>query len=77
MDIKRSVAEIHSFSWKGISRKGLRVSGELQAISVTEVKAELRKQSINVIRIRKKAKPLFSFGNRITAMDIAIFSRQI
>ena len=68
---------IHSFKWKGVNRKGGKVSGESQGESVAEVKAELRKQGVNVTRISKKSKSLFSFGDKIKPMDIAVVSRQI
>jgi len=77
MEIKTDTPIVQCFYWKGITRKGLTVSGELQALNITEVKVELRKQRINVTRIKKKAKPLFSFYQSITSMDIAILSRQI
>lgn len=77
MEIKTPASTLHNFYWKGISRKGLTLSGELQATNISEAKSELRKQSINVTRIKKKAAPLFSFNQAITSMDIAIFSRQV
>ena len=74
---KAKAPVINTFKWKGINRKGNKVSGELQGESVAEIKAELRKQGINATRINKKAKSLFSLGNNITPMDIAVVSRQI
>ncbi|MCW8994445.1 MAG: type II secretion system F family protein [Psychromonas sp.] len=74
---KAAEAVIDTFRWKGINRKGAKVCGELQGASLVEVKAELRKQGVNVTRINKKPKPLLSFGNKISAMDIAVVSRQI
>ncbi len=68
---------IDTYKWKGINRKGGKVSGELQGTSLAEVKVELRKQGVNVTRIQKKSKSLFSFGNKISPMDIAVISRQI
>ncbi|HEY7864722.1 MAG TPA: type II secretion system F family protein [Psychromonas sp.] len=68
---------IDTFKWKGINRKGGKVSGEMQAEGLAEVKTELRKQGVNVSRIQKKAKPLFSFADKVKPMDIAIISRQI
>ena len=68
---------IHTFKWNGINRKGNKVSGELQGESAAEIKAELRKQGVNVTKAQKKSKPLFSFGDKITPMDIAVISRQI
>jgi len=74
---KIKATEIHTFTWKGINRKGEKIAGELQGESTQEVKAELRKQGVSATKVQKKAKPLFSFGNTITPMDIAIISRQI
>jgi len=68
---------IDTFKWKGINRKGGKVSGEIQAESLAEVKTELRKQGVNVTKIQKKTKALFSFGDKVKPMDIAIISRQI
>ncbi|WP_417696230.1 type II secretion system F family protein [Psychromonas sp.] len=72
-----TVIELNTFTWNGINRKGSKVSGELQGASQNEVKVELRKQGVSVTRIKKKPKPLFSFGDKVTPMDIAIVSRQI
>lgn len=79
MATKKKVKEtvIHNFAWKGINRKGVKISGELQGLSIAEIKSELRKQGVNVTKVQKKAKPLFSFGNSISPMDIAVISRQI
>ncbi|WP_354623557.1 type II secretion system F family protein [Psychromonas sp. MME2] len=74
---KPQAVVIHSFKWKGFNRKGGKVSGEIQSASLVEAKAELRQQGVNVTRITKKPKDLFSFGNKISPMDIAIVSRQI
>ena len=74
---KTKATAIHTFKWTGINRKGAKVTGELQGETAAEVKAELRKQGVNVTKTQKKAKSLFSFGNKITPMDIAIISRQI
>ncbi|MFT6984223.1 MAG: type IV pilus assembly protein PilC [Psychromonas sp.] len=74
---KAKATVIDTFKWKGINRKGGKVSGELQGDSLAAVKVELRKQGVNVTRINKKSKALFSFGDKISPMDIAIISRQI
>lgn len=79
MAVKKKTKEpvIDTFKWKGINRKGGAVSGEVQAESIAEAKVELRKQKVNVTKIQKKSKSLFSFGDKIKPMDIAIISRQI
>jgi len=74
---KTKAPAIHTFKWKGFNRKGGKVTGEVQGETVHEAKAELRKQGVNVTKITKKPKPLFSMGDKITPMDIAVVSRQI
>lgn len=74
---KSKITAIHTFKWKGINRKGSKVSGELQGETPNEIKAELRKQGVNVTNVQKKSKSIFSFGNKISPMDIAVISRQI
>ena len=34
------------FLWQGVNRKGKKVNGELSAVSMLELKAQLRKQGI-------------------------------
>jgi type IV pilus assembly protein PilC len=42
------------------------------------VRADLRRQGVNPLKVRKKAQPLFGGGKRkITSQDIAVFSRQL
>ncbi len=75
---KKSKAPVSNvFKWKGINRKGDKVSGEIQGELLAEVKAELRAQGVNVTKIQNKPKPLISFGDKILPMDIAVISRQI
>lgn len=74
---KKNVTVIHTFTWKGINRKGLKVSGELQGESILEIKSELRKQGVSVTKAQKKPKPLLSMGGGITPMDISVVSRQV
>lgn len=70
--------KVFSYRWHGVNRKGQKVSGELQADSITTVKAELRKQGVNVTRVSKQNQGLFSKGGaKIKPMDIAVISRQI
>jgi type IV pilus assembly protein PilC len=66
------------FSWEGIDRRGKRIKGETPATNMAMAKAELRRQGINPLKVRKKSQSLF--GNRkkkITTKDIAVFSRQL
>ncbi|SIS05199.1 type IV pilus assembly protein PilC [Aquipseudomonas alcaligenes] len=66
-----------TFSWEGTDRKGAKVKGEMGGQSPALVKAQLRKQGINPIKVRKKSVSLFSAGKPIKPMDIALFTRQM
>jgi type IV pilus assembly protein PilC len=64
------------FSWEGKDRKGNKVRGRLLAKNENEVRADLRRQSIVPVRIRKQ-RALFRSGGSVSPMDIALFSRQL
>jgi type IV pilus assembly protein PilC len=64
------------YSWEGKDRKGNKVRGRLLAKNENEVRADLRRQSIVPVKI-KKQQSLFNTGGSISPMDIAIFSRQL
>ncbi|MFC1748190.1 type II secretion system F family protein [Pseudomonadota bacterium] len=70
-----------SFVWEGTDKRGNRAKGEMRGNSVTLVKAELRRQGVNPLKVKKKPKPLFGSGGpkkkKIVPKDIAIFSRQL
>ncbi|MFZ1640642.1 MAG: type II secretion system F family protein [Candidatus Contendobacter sp.] len=66
-----------TFKWEGTDKRGVRVKGELRGTSQNLVKAELRRQGILPLRVHKKAKPLFTFGDAITPKDIMLFTRQL
>lgn len=65
------------FLWDGKDARGKRVKGEMQGANAAFVRAQLRRQQIRPIRVRKKAQPLFSGGQSIKPSDIAVFSRQL
>jgi len=74
----QAAAKADMFVYEGRDRQGKPVKGEISGQSDALVKAVLRRQGINPIKVKKKAKPLFSAGGKaITAKDIAIFSRQM
>lgn len=78
-DKKSKVKALDVYKWQGLNRKGKKVSGELNATSMLELKAQLRKQGITPGKINKKAKPLFGMGGdkKILPADIAVITRQI
>ncbi len=72
-------AKADMFVWEGTDKKGQKVKGEMSSTSDALVKATLRRQGINPLRVKKKPKPLFggAGGKKITPKDIAVFSRQM
>ncbi len=66
-----------TFTWVGADKRGTKIKGELQGKSIPLIKAQLRRQGINPLRVKKKPKPLFSSNKKITSKDITIFSRQL
>jgi type IV pilus assembly protein PilC len=60
---------------KAKDRKGNRVKGRGLATDVTEMRLDLRKQGIAATKIRKEMK--LRREGKVTAEDIAIFSRQL
>src|SRR6186997_2538259 len=70
--VKRDVP----FSWSGMDKKGNRVTGKSLAPDETALRADLRRQGIAVSKIKKQA-TAFQSGGKVTAEDIAVFSRQL
>jgi len=68
-----------TFIWEGTDRRGARHKGEIVGPSVALVKADLRRQGISPLKVRKKPTTLFSSSRkkRISSKDISIFSRQL
>jgi len=69
--------KVSLFTWEGTDRKGSKIKGELSGTNAALVKAQLRKQGINPIKVRKKGISLLSKGKKIKPMDIALFTRQM
>jgi len=66
------------YTWEGLNKNGERIKGETQAQNEALARAELRKNGVNVVKIRKKPKPLIGGkGKKIVPSDIAYFLRQM
>lgn len=66
------------YAWEGTDRAGKRVRGEMSAPNEAFVRAGLRRQGVNPLRVKRKGRPLFATRNaRISTKDIAVFSRQL
>ena len=72
-----SAAVDHSpFNWEGTDSRGKRVKGKTVAANEAAVRAELRRQGVVPVRVRKQS-TLFQKKGKVTPADIAIFSRQL
>ncbi|MEX2482107.1 MAG: type II secretion system F family protein [Gammaproteobacteria bacterium] len=66
------------FAWEGVDKNGKRVKGEMSGQNDALIKAQLRRQGVNPLKVKKKPKPLFgASGGKITSKDITVFSRQL
>jgi len=76
--VARATSQMQPFVWEGTDRRGVKMKGEQQAKNVNLLRAELRKQGITPTVVKPKPKPLFgATGSKITAKEIAFFSRQM
>lgn len=69
--------KVFTFQWKGLNRDGQKTAGELRGASINEIKVLLKSQGVTPKSVRKQSAPLFKFDPKITAMDIAMITRQI
>jgi type IV pilus assembly protein PilC len=76
---KSAAQKAEEFVWEGTNKQGKRVKGESTGTNIALVKADLRRQGITPLKVKKK--PVSLFGGKkkkkITAKDIAVFSRQL
>src|SRR5512134_3988797 len=70
---KKEVKEF-VFSWEGRDKTGKLVKGEMRAGGDAFVNATLRRQGINVIKVRRQRGRM---GKTITEKDITLFTRQL
>jgi type IV pilus assembly protein PilC len=71
---KDAVKEV-LFTWEGTDKKGKKVKGEMRAPGAAVVTTTLRRQGINVIKVKKQRG--FGAGKKITDKDITLFTRQL
>lgn len=69
--------KIHLFHWEGTNARREKVKGEIEAEDINLVRAKLREQGIAPKRIRKKSNFSLGLGEKVTARDITLFSRQL
>jgi len=64
-----------TYVWEGTDKKGKRIKGEMKASGDAFVKATLRRQGINVIKVNKQSG--FKSGGKVTDKDVTLFTRQL
>lgn len=62
------------YVWEGKDKMGKQVRGEMRATGEAVVQATLRRQGVQVTKVKKQA---MSRGRKITDKDIALFTRQL
>ena len=66
------------FAWEGTDKKGNRVKGESRGNNPNVIKADLRRQGVTPLKVKKKsALATAGKGKAIQPKDIAIFTRQL
>ena len=66
-------AKDFTFAWEGKDKTGKLVKGEMRAPGEASVSAHLRRQGINVSKVKKQRQS----GKAITPKDITLFTRQL
>jgi type IV pilus assembly protein PilC len=74
----RRADPLQIFVWEGRDKRGTKMKGEQPSKNANLVRAELRRMGITPSVVKPKPKPLFgSAGKRVSAKEIAVFSRQL
>ena len=75
---ERALKQPDTFIWTGTDKRGVRVKGQTRGTSPSLIKANLRKQGIKPIKIKKQSTLFQSAGKKkIVPKDIAVFFRQL
>jgi type IV pilus assembly protein PilC len=74
---KKTQVKSYLYTWEGTDKKGSRITGESRATDINMVKADLRRQGVTPLKVRKKPVSLFSKKKKITSADVTVFSRQL
>ncbi len=65
-----------TFAWEGVDKSGTKKKGETVGANEAAIKAELRRQGIRPVSVKKKSK-MSRRSKGISPKDIAIFTRQL
>jgi type IV pilus assembly protein PilC len=65
------------FLWEGKDKRGKKVRGKSLAVNEAALRADLRRQGVAATRVKTQGRKLFGGGGKVSAADIAVFSRQL
>ncbi|MBS4097516.1 MAG: type II secretion system F family protein [Sulfuricella sp.] len=71
---KKDAAKEYIYSWEGSDKKGRKIKGDIRAASDAVAKAQLRRQGINVAKLKKQSS---ARGGKIVDKDVTLFVRQL
>jgi type IV pilus assembly protein PilC len=74
---EKAIKQPDVFIWTGTDKRGVRVKGQTRGSNPNLIRADLRKQGITPIKVKKQTQLFSSQKKKITAKDIAIFFRQL
>ena len=74
----KALKQPDTFTWTGTDKRGIKVKGQFRGSTPAAIKADLRKQGIKPITVRKKS-TLFAAAakKKIIPKDLAVFFRQL
>jgi type IV pilus assembly protein PilC len=74
----RRIEPLQIFVWEGKDKRGTKMKGEQPSKNANLVRAELRRMGITPSVVKPKPKALFGgAGKKVSAKEIAVFSRQL
>ena len=71
---KDGASKLYNFVWEGKDRSGKLIKGEVKAGGEAVVTATLRRQGINVVKVKRQR---LGSGRKVTQKDITFFTRQL
>jgi type IV pilus assembly protein PilC len=75
MAVARKAVKEFTYVWEGVDKKGQKLKGDMVASGPNVVTAQLRRQGINPIKVKKQTR--LARGKKVTEKDITLFTRQL
>ncbi len=78
MAVAKRAVSMTTFTYECTNNQGNKVKGEISAPNLSLAKADLRRQGLTPLKVKKRSRPFFSERKKkITPADICYFSRQM